>query len=96
MPCRLETPDDSIPQSGIVVDPSTTAPDSWTRAVTGASAAAGGAWVPATPEGIGMPLRAMFSLSVTGTPSIGPSGSPRAHRVALAAAAACAALALLT
>ena len=40
MPCRLETPEDNIPQSDMVVDPSTTAPDSWTRAVMGASAVA--------------------------------------------------------
>ena len=35
IPCRLETPDESIPQSGITVDPTITAPASVSRSTTG-------------------------------------------------------------
>jgi len=40
------------------------------------------------PTGTGTPLVAMLSLTVTGTPSTGPSGAPSAQRRADAAAAA--------
>ena len=65
-----------MPQSGITVEPSTTAPASRTRAVTGASWSGTTESTPALPAGIGTPRRARFSLRVTGTPSSGPSGSP--------------------
>src|SRR4051794_13534186 len=86
MPCRLETPDDSIPQSGMTVDPRTTPPDSRSRAVTGASMSGTTGTTPAVPQGIGTPLRAMFSLRVTGTPSTGPRGTLAAQRCSLACA----------
>ncbi|GDY39345.1 hypothetical protein SANT12839_002270 [Streptomyces antimycoticus] len=76
-----------MPQSGITVDPRITPPDSRTRAVMGASASGTTGSVPALPEGMGTPLRATFSFSVTGTPSMDPSGSPAAHRASLAWAA---------
>ena len=77
MPCRLETPDESIPQSGITVEPSTTAPASLVRSVTGASRSGTTGTTPALPAVIGTPARAMFSLIVTGTPS---SGARQARR----------------
>src|SRR3954470_15518151 len=64
----------------MVVLASRTPPDSRTRAAAGASSAAGTRAVAAVPSGTGVPRVAMFSLSVNGTPSIGPSGSPAAQR----------------
>ena len=77
-----------MPQSGIVVEPTMTAPDSSTRSVTGASRRGHTGSSPAHPKRIGTPTRARFSLMVTGMPSSGPSGSPRAQRRSLARAAA--------
>ena len=51
-----------------------TAPASRSRAEGGASAAAGTSLVVAAPSGTGVPLVAMFSLIVVGTPSSGPAG----------------------
>src|SRR5699024_5873392 len=61
MPCRLDTPEDSIPQSGITVDPRTTAPDSSARSVIGALPAGSTGSTPALPDRIGTPARPMFS-----------------------------------
>jgi hypothetical protein len=56
MPCRLDSPDDSIPKSGMAVLPSNTQPASRMRAGAGASAACGGAWSLArVPIGAGSP-----------------------------------------
>jgi hypothetical protein len=43
MPCRLETPEESMPKSGMVVLPRITQPASRTRAAGGASALCDGA-----------------------------------------------------
>src|ERR1700694_1247474 len=51
-----------------------TAPPSRKRAAGGASAAAGISLVVTAPRGAGTPLVAIFSLSVAGTPSSGPTG----------------------
>ena len=87
MPCRLETPDESIPQSGITVDPMTTAPASVSRSTTGELRSGTTGTTPALPAGMGTPARARFSLTVTGTPSRGPRGSRCRHRSALSRAA---------
>src|SRR3954447_23756420 len=84
--CRLETPDVNKPQSGILVLATTTAPASRSRATTGASAVAGTSSAAAVPSGVGTPALAMFSLTVTGTPSSGPRGRPVRHRSAAAGA----------
>src|SRR5262245_50216832 len=88
IPCRLETPDASMPKSGIVVLPSSTQPASRTRAVGGASVSLGVMSPAAVPTGAGKPLTAILSLIVIGTPSIGLSGLRRRHRRSDAAAAA--------
>ena len=69
-----------MPRSGIVVLATITAPASRNRAAGGASAAAGTSKVAAQPSGTGTPRVAMFSLTVTGTPSSG-SASLRCQRV---------------
>src|ERR1700730_10079863 len=88
MPCRLETPDASMPKSGIVVLPSRTQPASRSRAAGGASAALGVMSPAAVPTGVGMPATAMLSLMVTGTPSSAESGVPERQRACDAAACA--------
>ena len=87
IPCREDTPEESIPQSGIVVEPRMTAPASSRRSVIGASWSATGISTQAWPLGSGTPRRAMFSLIVTGTPSRSLNGRPSRQRAALAAAA---------
>ena len=74
MPCRLETPDESIPQSGMTVDPTITAPASVSRSTTGELRSGTTGTTPALPAGMGTPARARFSLTVAGTPSSGPAG----------------------
>src|SRR5258708_36953669 len=86
MPCMLDSPEDSIPKSGIVVLPRITQPASRTRAAGGASAAAGTSSVAAVPSGDGTPAVATFSLIVMGTPSSALRGSPAVQRAAEAAA----------
>ncbi len=86
MPDRLDTPDESMPQSGMVVEPTMTAPCSSRRSTTGESRSGITPAVPATPACAGMPARTKFSFTVTGTPSSGPRCSPRSHRAAEAAA----------
>src|SRR5215831_18622273 len=88
VPCRLESPDDSMPKSGIVVLPNKTQPASRTRAVGGASEALGVMSPAAVPKGAGMPFTAMLSLIVIGTPSSRLSGLRRRHRSCEAAAIA--------
>src|ERR1700675_4411313 len=88
MPCRLETPDASMPKSGIVVLPRRTQPASRSRAVGGASDALGVMSPAAVPTGVGKPLTAMLSLMVTGTPSSAESGAPARQRASDAAACA--------
>jgi hypothetical protein len=56
------------------------APASRNRAVGGASCAAGTSGIAAVPSGTGTPFEAMFSFTVTGTPSSGPIGAPFAQR----------------
>src|ERR1700730_8592373 len=51
-----------------------TAPASRRRAAGGASIAAGTSLVVTAPRGTGTPLVAIFSLTVAGTPSSGPTG----------------------
>ncbi len=76
MPDRLDTPDESMPQSGMVVEPTMTAPCSSRRSTTGESRSGITPAVPATPACAGMPARTKFSFTVTGTPSSGPRCSP--------------------
>ena len=83
MPCRLETPDESIPQSGMTVEPTITAPASVSRSTTGELRSGTTGTTPALPAGMGTPARARFSLTVAGTPSSGPRGSPRRQRSVL-------------
>ena len=86
VPWRVETPEVSIPKSGIVVLATSTAPASLSRAAAGASRGAGARVVAADPSGLGTPAVAMFSLIVTGTPSSGLSGSPARQRASAATA----------
>ena len=57
-----------------------TAPASIRRAAGGAWFGAGVRSEAAVPKGMGSPWVAMLSLSVSGTPSSGPHGSPRRQR----------------
>jgi hypothetical protein len=77
-----------MPKSGMVVLPRMTAPLSRSRAAAGASAPASWASMAAVPAGIGTPRVAIFSFTVTGTPSSGPCGVPACHRASEARAAA--------
>lgn len=77
---KVETPDESMPYSGIVVLLKMTAPAARRRAAAGASSAAGMSSVAAVPCGTGVPRVAMFSLMVIGTPSSAPTGSLRSQR----------------
>ena len=86
VPCLVDTPEVSIPKSGIVVLATSTAPASFSRAAAGASRGAGARTVACEPSGEATPVVAMFSLSVTGTPSSGLSGSPARHRSSAALA----------
>ena len=70
----------------MVVLPSSTQPASRSRAAGGASSAAGTSTVAAVPAGRGTPLVAMFSLSVSGTPSRGDSAWPARQRASLSRA----------
>ena len=80
VPCLVDTPEVSIPKSGIVVLATSTAPASFSLAAAGASRGAGARTLAFEPSGVGTPAVAMLSLSVTGTPSSGLSGSPARHR----------------
>ena len=62
------------------------APASLRRAAGGASASAGVMSLAAVPTGVGSPLVAMLSLTVTGTPSSGPIGSALIQRASEARA----------
>ena len=62
------------------------APASRSRAAGGASALAGVMSLAAVPTGVGSPRVAILSLTVTGTPSSGPIGSPFAQRASEARA----------
>ena len=84
---KLDSPDDSMPRSGIVVLASRIAPASRSRAAGGASAAAGTSSVAAQPSGTGTPRVATFSFTVSGTPSRAPSGRPSRQRRSEACAA---------
>ena len=64
------------------------APSSRSRVEAGASSVAGTSFVAADPSGIGSPLVAMISFTVTGTPSSGPFGAPLLQRAADALASA--------
>src|SRR4051812_20978088 len=57
-----------------------TAPASRRRAAGGASRSAATSGILAAPSGTGTPLVAMLSLTVTGTPSSAPTGSPLTQR----------------
>ena len=89
IPVRAELVSPLQPNSGVVVLPMSTAPASRSRAVAGASTshACSGSTV-RLPRRVGHPRVRMRSLIDTGTPSSGPTGSPRAHLASLAAAAA--------
>ena len=76
-----------MPQSGIVVVPTSTAPAAENRSTTGESALGTRGVAPAEPDLNGTPARARFSLTVTGMPSSGPNGIPAAKRRSDAAAA---------
>ncbi len=60
----------------MVVLASSTPPASRVRAAGGASATAGFSGSAAQPSGTAVPSVAIFSLIVSGTPSMGPAGSP--------------------
>ena len=77
-----------MPKSGIVVLEKMIAPASRSRAGGGASCAAGASGIAAVPSGTGTPFEAMFSFTVTGTPSSGPIGAPFAQRSVEAVASA--------
>src|SRR4029077_3737232 len=77
---KLDTPDEVMPRSGIVVFEKMIAPASRNRAGTGESCAAGVSGSATVPSGVGTPFEEMFSFTVTGTPSSGPSGAPLAQR----------------
>src|SRR4029078_9235714 len=77
---KLERPDDSRPNSGMVVFEKITAPASRRRAAGGASRSAGTCLTLAAPSRTGTPLVAILSLMVTGTPSSTPIGSPFSQR----------------
>ena len=68
-----------MPKSGMVVLPRSTHPASRTRAEGGASEAAGVMSAAAVPTGAEIPLTAMLSLMVIGTPSSKLSGFPARH-----------------
>src|SRR5207253_3666443 len=70
---KVETPDDNIPYSAIVGVLKITAPAARSRAAAGASSEAATSVVAAVPCGTGVPRVAMFSLTVTGTPSSAPA-----------------------
>ncbi len=77
------------PNSGVVVLPRMIAPASRSLAVAGASS--GQSWSGSTsrdPRRVGKPRVRIRSLIVTGTPSSGPTASPRCHRLSDALAAA--------
>ena len=80
VPWRVDTPEVSMPKSGIVVLPTRTAPACFRRAAAGASRTAGVRRQAADPRGVGTPAVVMFSLIVTGTPSSGLSGRPARQR----------------
>jgi hypothetical protein len=77
-----------MPRSGIVVLEKMIAPASRNRAGGGASCPAGLSGIAAVPSGTGTPFEAMFSFTVTGTPSSDPTAEPLAHRAVDAAASA--------
>src|SRR6185503_8461082 len=69
------------PNSGVVVLPSSTAPCSRSRAVTGASSFHGPlASTVLEPRSVGQPFVRMMSLIDTGTPSSSPLGCPAIQR----------------
>lgn len=75
------------PNSGDVVVPRMTAPAARRRRITRISSVAGASPVSFEPRRHGMPLTAVSSLIVVGTPSIGPRASPFAQRASEARAA---------
>src|SRR5436305_7567218 len=85
---KLERLDESMPKSGMDVFEKITAPASRRRATGGASSGASLSVVASVPSGTGTPFEAMFSLTVTGTPSIGLSARPSRQRASDARAAA--------
>ena len=89
MPVSSELVSPLHPNSGVVVLPMSTAPASRRRAVAGASTSHG--WSGSTvrlPRRVGQPRVRMRSLIDVGTPSSGPTGSPRCQRTSLAVAEA--------
>src|SRR5438309_1566286 len=64
---KLESPEDNMPKSGMVVLARITPPCSRTRAAGGASAVAGTSSVAAVPRGVGSPRVAMLFLMATVT-----------------------------
>ena len=80
-PCRGLSVTPFQPNSGVVVLPTNTAPDSRSRATDGASSSHGpSARTVREPRSVGAPRVRIRSLTVTGTPSTGPAGSPRRQR----------------
>ena len=75
------------PNSGVVILPRRTAPASRSRATVGASSVHGpfGSTV-SDPRRVAQPLVSRRSLTATGTPSSGDSGSPASHRSSEASA----------
>src|ERR1700741_5391701 len=89
MPVSGESVTPFQPNSGVVVLPSSTAPDSRSRATEGASSSQG--WPGSTalePRSVDQPLVTSRSLTVAGTPSTGPAGAPLCQRASEARAAA--------
>lgn len=76
------------PNSGVVVLPRITAPASRNRATGGESTGSGATpSVVRLPRRVGKPFIRLRSLTVAGTPSIGPRGRPSRQRASLARAA---------
>jgi hypothetical protein len=71
-----DSPEDSMPKSGIVVLPTSTQPASRTRAAGGESTVFGARSFAPVPTGAGSPRVCRFSLIVIGTPSMGDSAPP--------------------
>ena len=89
MPLRGELVSPLQPNSGVAVLPSSTAPASRRRAVTGASTSH--AWWASTvwlPRSVGQPWVRIRSLIDAGTPSSAPVAVPCCHRASLARALA--------
>ncbi len=82
-PCRGLSVTPFQPNSGVVVLPTKTAPDSRSRATDGASSSKEpSSRAVSEPRSVGAPRISRMSFTVTGTPSTGPAGVPDRQRSA--------------